>query len=162
MRVTVYARKRGATVVARVPTYGGEKRVKVRVNKRELEQLLRNARVLRRGKRAVTARLGSTAAARLLLRIPDASKTVPHWYADRVLKSAVRRDARVRAEVWWRALEKVRDPELARAYVRAWLKSRNRELPASSRDASRVAEQYWKLVWKMGADRYVVQVAPWE
>jgi hypothetical protein len=163
MKIVVYVRGRGVTIVAYVPTFAGVKPVTVKVTRHEFKQIMRGAKVLNVGDYGYTARVSSVGAALILMKIPDAAKIIPYWCADRVFKAAWRRSAKIRTEIWSRALDKVNgDPELARAYVRTWLKSKNREVPVGNKDAQRVSEQYWKLVWKFGASRYVIQVAPWE
>ena len=163
MKIVAYVKGRGVTIVAYVPTFAGVKPVTVKVTKREFKQIMRGAKVLNVGDYGYTARVSSVGAALILMKIPDAAKIIPYWFADRVFKAAWRRSAKVRSIIWERALEKVRgNTWIARKYIRAWLKSKDRRLPTTDKDAQRVSEQYWKLVWLFGRAYYIVQVAPWE
>ena len=163
MKIVVYVRGRVVTIVAYVKTLSGVKPVSIRVTRREFRQIMKNARIVNVGDYGYTARVSSVGAALILMKIPDLNKIAPYWFTDRVFKAAWKKSAKVRAEIWSRALDKVNgDTETARSYIRTWLKSKNREVPATDKDAERVAEQHWSLVWKFGASKFVVQVAPWE
>jgi len=96
------------------------------------------------------------------VKVPDVVQIGKIKTLDAVVKRAYKRSKIIRRLVDMKAREKVNgDEELARAYISAWLRSEERELPDDDPDAGKVAEQYYKLVWKFGY-KYVVQVAPWE
>jgi hypothetical protein len=163
MKIVAYPKRREVTIVAYVPTLAGVKPVSVRVTLTQFKQIMEGAKRARARGVAVVARVDSVGAALILMKIPDAAKIIPYWFTDRVFKAAWKKSAKIRTEIWSRALDKVRgDAETARSYIRVWLRAKNREVPADDKDAAKVAEQYWSLVWKFGASRYVVQVAPWE
>ena len=162
VRVVVYARARSATAVVYVRTLAGVRPVSVRLSRRKAEKLKMGARSVKSFEGGWSGRLSTVAAAKLILGSEAIrSRADPKWL-DRIVRAAYRRDAQIRAAVWRAALGKVGgDRDLARAYLGAWLRARNREVPGGDADADLVSQQYYKLVWRLG-DRYVVQVAPWE
>jgi hypothetical protein len=133
-------------VSVEVPTWVGSKTVEVELTASEA-RAARNPEVLQ----ALAA-----------LKVPSVSRFANIKALDRAVKSAYRKSSVVRRLLHEKALEKVNgDTEVAEAYIRAWLRAENRELPSDDPDAQLVTQQYYSLVWKFG-DRYVVQVAPWE
>ena len=68
------------------------------------------------------------------------------------MRETYRRSGIVKRLVDAKALAKVNgDEDLAKAYVSAWLKASDWELPEDDPDAEQVSRQYYKLIWKMGS-----------
>jgi hypothetical protein len=92
---------------------------------------------------------------------PELKRQIDFKALDPAVKRAYARVGAVRRAVWERALAKVGfKPEVARAYVKAWLKAEDFELPRDDPDAELVSRHYYKLVWRMGG-KYVLQEPPW-
>lgn len=161
-----YLKPRAASVVAYLPALNGVRPVTAKVARSDAEAALASARARKKwsaGGRteAVSASLSNEGLALLLLKIPGVCKVTDFKALDELVKEAYRRSGRVKELVGAKALEKVNgDEDLARAYVRAWLKASSFELPEDDPDAELVSRQYYKLVWKMGS-KYVVQDPPW-
>ena len=138
----------GAEVEVAIPTLAGRSLpVRVRLSAEELEEARRDPEI----------HLALAA-----VKVPGAAKLADYWVLDETVKRAYRRSPLVRRLVWKKALAKVGgDEETARAYVSAWLKAAGFELPPEDPDAELVSRQYYKLVWRMGGRKYVLQDAPW-
>jgi hypothetical protein len=138
------ARKTVKVAVA-VPTWVGVKTVEVELTGSEL----------RAAKDPVILK------ALAAVKVDGISKFADFKALDEVVREAYRRSRVVKRLVDAKALAKVNgDEDLARAYVSAWLKASNWELPEDDPDAEQVSRQYYKLIWKMGS-KYVLQDAPW-
>jgi uncharacterized OB-fold protein len=163
---TLYVRPKSATLIAYLDTLVGRKPFAVRIDRQLAEQILRGS-VVRRAWRAgktecYSVRAYGEAAALIALAVADrACRRLNLWLVDKIIRAGYALSERVRQEVLARAAAKLRwDYERARAYVNAWLKSdENFELPADDPDAPKV--DAYKLVWKAGASKWVVQVPPW-
>jgi hypothetical protein len=96
------------------------------------------------------------------VKVDGISKFADFKALDEYVKRAYRKSALIRKLVFEKAVNSVNgDTEIAEAWIRAWLRSENRELPEDDSDAYEVSKMYYKFVWKMGS-KFVVQVAPWE
>jgi hypothetical protein len=132
-------------VAVEVPTWVGVKTVEVELAASEL----------RAAKDPVVLK------ALAAVKVNGISKFADFKALDEFVREAYRRSSVVRRLVDAKALEKVNgDEDLAKAYVSAWLKASNWELPEDDPDAEQVSRQYYKLIWKMGS-KYVLQDAPW-
>ena len=132
-------------VAVEVPTWVGVKTVEVELTSSEL----------RAAKDPVVLK------ALVAVKVDGISKFADFKALDEVVREAYRRSSVVRRLVDAKALAKVNgDEDLARAYLGAWLKASNWELPEDDPDAEQVSRQYYKLIWKMGS-KYVLQDAPW-
>jgi hypothetical protein len=132
-------------VAVEVPTWVGTKVVEVELTGSEL-RVAKDPVILK----ALAA-----------VKVDGISKFADFKALDEVVREAYRRSRAVKRLVDAKALAKVNgDEDLARAYVRAWLKAGNWELPEDDPDAEQVSRQYYKLIWKMGS-KYVLQDAPW-
>ena len=136
---------KSAKIAVEVPTWIGTKTVTVELTSSEL----------RAAKDPVILK------ALAAVKVDGISKFADFKALDEVVREAYRRSRIVKRLVDAKALAKVNgDENLARAYVRAWLKAAEWELPEDDPDAEQVSRQYYKLVWKMGS-KYVVQDPPW-
>jgi uncharacterized OB-fold protein len=163
---TLYVRPKSATLVAYLDTLVGRKPFSVKIDKRTAEQILRGSVVRKKWRVGKTecynvSAYGEAAALIALLVADRACRRLNLWLVDRIIRAGYMVSERVRQEVPSRAAAKLRwDYERAKAYVNAWLKSdENFELPADDPDAPKV--NAYKLVWKAGASKWVVQVPPW-
>ena len=135
----------GRKIAVEVPTWVGTKVVEVELTVSEA----------RAAKDPVVLK------ALVAVKVPGISKFADFKALDEFVREAYRRSSVVRRLVDAKALAKVNgDEDLARAYVKAWLKASNWELPEDDPDAEQVSRQYYKLIWKMGI-KYVLQDAPW-
>jgi hypothetical protein len=134
-----------ARIAVEVPTWVGTKVVTVEVS----------------GAEARAARDPDIALALAAIKIPGISKFADFKELDIHVKRAYQKSELIRNLVYQKALANVNgDEEIAQAWIRAWLKAGNWELPEDDPDAEQVSRQYYKYVWKMGS-KYVIQVAPW-
>jgi len=135
----------GVRVKVEVPTWVGAKTVEVELSAEEA-RAASDVCVLK----ALAA-----------VKIDGISKFADFKELDVYVKEAYRRCEVVKRLVDEKALRKVNfDEEIAQAYVRAWLKASNFELPENDPEAEIVSRQYYKYIWKMGS-KYVLQDAPW-
>lgn len=161
-----YLKPRVVSAVVYLQTLKGIRPVTVRIAKTVAERILASAKVRKRwlagGRtKAVSMRLFGEGLALLVLKIPDICKVTNLKELDAVMKKAYRSYDGVKSLVDAKALEKVGgNDELAKAYIRAWLKAENLEVPGDDPDAGEVSSQYYKLIWRFG-DKYVVQDPPW-
>jgi hypothetical protein len=137
---------KSAKIAVEVPTWVGTKVVTVEVSATEARE----------------ARDPDIALALAAIKVPGISKFADFKALDEYVKRAYRKSALIRKLVFEKAVNSVNgDTEIAEAWIRAWLRSKNRELPEDDNDAYEVSKMYYKFVWKMGS-KFVVQVAPWE
>ncbi|MEM0008889.1 hypothetical protein [Thermofilum sp.] len=161
-----YLKPRQVKAVVYLPTLLGVRPFSLIINKKEVDRIISKSRKRKKwlagGKtEAVSLSLSSDALSLLLLEIPDICKKADFKKLDEYVKTSYRHNTKVKEEVYKRALGKVLgDKEIADAYLGAWLKANNFELPPDDPDASKVSSQFYKLVWKFG-DRYVLQDPPW-
>jgi hypothetical protein len=135
-----------AKITVTVPTWVGTKTVEVELSATEARE----------------ARDPDIALALAAIKVPGISKFADFKALDEYVRRAYRKSALIRKMIYEKALANVNgDEEIAQAWIRAWLKSNNWELPEDDPDAYAVSTMYYKYVWKMGS-KYVVQVAPWE
>jgi len=134
-----------AKITVEVPTWIGTKTVAVEVSATEAREA-----------RDQDIRLALAA-----IKVPGISKFADFKELDIHVKRAYQKSELIRNLVYQKALNSVNgDEEIAQAWIRAWLKSSNWELPEDDNDAYTVSTMYYKYVWKMGS-KYVLQVAPW-
>jgi hypothetical protein len=136
---------KSAKIAVEIPTWVGTKVVAVEVSEAEARE----------------ARDPDIALALAAIKVPGISKFADFKELDIRVKRAYQKSELIRNLVYQKALNSVNgDEEIAQAWIRAWLKSNNWELPEDDEDAYEVSKMYYKYVWKMGS-KYVVQVAPW-
>jgi hypothetical protein len=156
--VNVYLKRRSATVVIYLKNWF---RV-IKTSKQRAEEVLRGGRIRKRWQTGSTVGYSVKAPPEAVAPFLIGANNIPPSLLDAVFKEAYRKSEEVKNLLRLRAYERMHyNEEATEAYMRAWLKSRDFELPPDDPDAPIAARVNPSVMWSVGGRKWVIQMPPW-